>query len=194
MNVYNITNRKDTIDAPTVEHLLGSLDLPLWFVNEVNTRLASKERYSFCAGLGLLLRAVPHLGTSARVNSGLSRCERLLQRLDAAYLQSVCEAAIYEVDDLLDGFPILSWLFTRNPAVARKQIQDMKRRRDDVESVSRVFRVVDKYQAVILLEAARVDALAACYVDKLVDASDDPKLSFIQRINPTAWWGVKGDS
>jgi len=199
MNVYEFSTGRPRIINPRISDFEGDAIFPAWFCAEVAPLLAASDPYAIVAGVGLICRLSPHvvpnyaqlLKSKKRNNLPVLRGLAWTTRIASTYRNHVIDAFKYEVDDLLDVFPVIKRLYERNAAGWFAQVLATKQRRDDLESVAYILSAL-RYSSV-LIEAECVDQTArdyGMYLNAGTRQETDERLLLIRRQYPRNWWGA----
>jgi hypothetical protein len=189
------------VTPPGVDELAAGVALPGWLRNQARDLLEIAAPRARIAGVGLLLRLWTPDNAGA-VRERLSHdllegtggpapvVERWAARVDPAVWPRVERAALEEVDRLIGDLDVLKSTLVDRPGIAAASALAWIYRRDDLESIAAVLRLVAS--ADLLHDAlGRLDDAAAARhsIWSLCPRLDDERLRAVYWQEPEAWWG-----
>jgi len=187
---------KTLIQFPTFQMLAGDYDFPLWFVREGIEQLKANEPYALCAGIGFVLRYWPFVTKfvnpevdTARFNAHVMEYPR---KFPKAYVDSVVEGYAFQLNEILDGLEVVMVPRLRRHGEHHAQLRNVKRMRDDMESVKQMLALLGQ-----TVSTEMIDAKAQAILPFLADDHQqltiiEPRLNTLYDHFPQYWWGVKG--
>lgn len=194
--VIDMQSRKHLIYVPTFQMLAGDYDFPLWFVRSGMEQLKANECYTQCSGIGFVLRYWHLVTTHVNPEVAMPKFEKHVmeypKRFSDAYINKVVEDYAHQLDVILDGLNALMVPLNRRRELHHEQLRNVKRMRDDMESVQRVLTLLGRNVSTEI-----IDNKAQAMLPFLEDNHDylsliEPRLNTLYDHDPQCWWAVKG--
>ena len=195
-SVIDMQSRKHLIYVPTFQMLAGDYDFPIWFVRGGMEQLKANECYTQCSGIDFVLRYWHLVTTHVNPEMDMAKFEMHVmeypKRFSNAYINKVVLDYAHQLDVLLDGLDVLMVPLARRRELHHEQLRNVKRMRDDMESVQRVLTLLG-----VSVSTETVDNKAHSMLPSLADNHDyltliEPRLNTLHEHFPQYWWGVKG--
>ena len=195
-SVTCIRTRKTIIQFPTFQMLAGDYDFPLWFVREGMEQLRANEPYAHCAGIGYVYRYYRWVTTHVNPELTQARFEAHIleypKRYPEKFWDVVVQAYAYQTEDFIQGLDALMVPALRRREKHHEQLRNLKRIRDDMESVKQLLFLLD-----INVDTGMVDN-RACFIQPYLKDDHryftiiEPRLNTLYEHAPHCWWAVKG--
>lgn len=187
---------KRLILFPTFQMLAGDYDYPFWFAREGKEQLKANEPYALCAGIGFVLRYWPLVTKfvnpevdTARFNAHVMEYPR---KFPKAYVESVIEGYAFQLSEILDGLEVLMVPRLRRHGGHHAQLRNVKRMRDDLESVKQMLALLGQPVSTETIDAKAHDILPFLADDHQQLTIIEPRLNTLYDNLPHLWWAVKG--
>jgi hypothetical protein len=169
---------------PPLRQIVGNAVLPAWFQAVIESRFSNPEMYMAITGMGLLYRWLPFL---LKEDAALEKVSRWAKTLPETWKQHIVDAFSSEIDEVLDGLATLQTLESKDLYVAVLS-SELCERRDDLESVAIICKLMLRYDHVGLLEA--IDLRAEPLQHALNrHKTYNPLLQLVHTHFPDQWWG-----